>query len=622
MRSFSAFSTSSLSLSLSVASFLALTTLSTSASAGGPTWENLVTGDGVQGVPGLKGAVWVPNQFNNPTIDSAGNVIFRGQFAGAGISTANSRAIFRGTPGNWTMIAREGSPLPGGLVPGAVINTASGINGLSSANMVTADGGIVVAASINGGGVTSANNDVNVFVASNGAASMLAREGDAFPGASGVTMTVSQLSSGVYVNNAGKAITNVSLTGTGVITTAGVTQNNSAVVRYTTAGTEVVFRRGDAAPGAGVADQWAIPAGSVLQQDTFGLFENGEKIAFSGKLLHPVAGTVPLNADNVYLANVDGTLKVIARDGSEIPGFPGIIFKQSSDFVGPISWGNHPIMDDGTIIFNTIMGGAVTAGLDDVAIMQVKDGVYTVLARRGEVWPGVSDGLVFSGPNTNSFIRNQGGLLAFQGILMNADGTAAATNATFVGFRRADGSKGVICRQGDAVPGLKGVTFGSLNGSTSICISDAGTVVFNANLVGAEFPTGGAAIMAFDTVNGLRVLAKTNDTGFTGTPVNQITLIGGTGVNGNGGNTGINPSGYLVARFADTANAIYTIARINLDPGTAPCPADFDNDGEVGASDLATLLGAWGTNGADLDGDGDTGASDLAILLAAWGNCQ
>jgi hypothetical protein len=166
------------------------------------------------------------------------------------------------------------------------------------------------------------------------------------------------------------------------------------------------------------------------------------------------------------------------------------------------------------------------------------------------------------------------------------------------------------------------VTIGSLNGSTSICISDAGVVVFTASLVGGEFPTGGTAIMAFDTVNGLRVLAKTNDTNFTGTPVNQLSLIGGTGVNGNGGNTGINPSGYLVARFGDTASAIYTIARINLDPGTAPCPADFDNDGEVGASDLATLLGAWGTNGADLDGDGDTGASDLAILLAAWGNCQ
>lgn len=53
----------------------------------------------------------------------------------------------------------------------------------------------------------------------------------------------------------------------------------------------------------------------------------------------------------------------------------------------------------------------------------------------------------------------------------------------------------------------------------------------------------------------------------------------------------------------------------------ASTPADLDGDGTVGASDLAALLGSWGTAGpfADLDGDGIVGASDLAALLAAWG---
>lgn len=53
-------------------------------------------------------------------------------------------------------------------------------------------------------------------------------------------------------------------------------------------------------------------------------------------------------------------------------------------------------------------------------------------------------------------------------------------------------------------------------------------------------------------------------------------------------------------------------------------PADLDHDGTVGAADLATLLGAWGTceSGcciADLDNDGAIGAADLALLLGAWG---
>ncbi len=55
--------------------------------------------------------------------------------------------------------------------------------------------------------------------------------------------------------------------------------------------------------------------------------------------------------------------------------------------------------------------------------------------------------------------------------------------------------------------------------------------------------------------------------------------------------------------------------------GTTVCTGDIDGDGTVGPTDLAFLLGAWGTAEVDLDGDGTTAASDLAILLGAWGAC-
>jgi hypothetical protein len=56
-----------------------------------------------------------------------------------------------------------------------------------------------------------------------------------------------------------------------------------------------------------------------------------------------------------------------------------------------------------------------------------------------------------------------------------------------------------------------------------------------------------------------------------------------------------------------------------------PCPGDFDGDGDIGASDLAVLLGSWGgceVCTADLDDDGDVDATDLAILLGSWGQCN
>ncbi|MBM4101326.1 MAG: hypothetical protein FJ256_03570 [Phycisphaerae bacterium] len=56
-------------------------------------------------------------------------------------------------------------------------------------------------------------------------------------------------------------------------------------------------------------------------------------------------------------------------------------------------------------------------------------------------------------------------------------------------------------------------------------------------------------------------------------------------------------------------------------PCAPACPADFDNNGFVGGSDLTILLGAWGTAGGDLNGDNTTSGADLTILLGAWGAC-
>ncbi|MFM7259800.1 MAG: thrombospondin type 3 repeat-containing protein, partial [bacterium] len=58
-------------------------------------------------------------------------------------------------------------------------------------------------------------------------------------------------------------------------------------------------------------------------------------------------------------------------------------------------------------------------------------------------------------------------------------------------------------------------------------------------------------------------------------------------------------------------------------PGS-PCLADIaDDDGVIGAADLAVLLSHWGGPGfGDLDCDGLVGASDLSLLLSAWGACR
>lgn len=56
------------------------------------------------------------------------------------------------------------------------------------------------------------------------------------------------------------------------------------------------------------------------------------------------------------------------------------------------------------------------------------------------------------------------------------------------------------------------------------------------------------------------------------------------------------------------------------DVGEGGFLGDLDCDVDVGPSDLAILLGAWGASHhvADLDGDGVVGVEDLAILLGVW----
>lgn len=58
---------------------------------------------------------------------------------------------------------------------------------------------------------------------------------------------------------------------------------------------------------------------------------------------------------------------------------------------------------------------------------------------------------------------------------------------------------------------------------------------------------------------------------------------------------------------------------MNVTPAAAPL-GDINGDGAVNASDLALLLGAWGTANpaSDLDHNGLVGGPDLAILLGAW----
>ena len=84
---------------------------------------------------------------------------------------------------------------------------------------------------------------------------------------------------------------------------------------------------------------------------------------------------------------------------------------------------------------------------------------------------------------------------------------------------------------------------------------------------------------------------------------------------------GLVPGEYVIeAKRTGTGTAApFAIAWLMPDQPNA-IPGDLNNDGTVSGTDLAILLGMWGTNNAigDLDGDGLVSGGDLAILLSNW----
>ena len=67
----------------------------------------------------------------------------------------------------------------------------------------------------------------------------------------------------------------------------------------------------------------------------------------------------------------------------------------------------------------------------------------------------------------------------------------------------------------------------------------------------------------------------------------------------------------------------FSINRLICEDAPA-CPGDFNGDNQVGGSDLAVILSAWGQTGsstADLNDDDVVDGQDLAIILSVWGAC-
>jgi len=103
---------------------------------------------------------------------------------------------------------------------------------------------------------------------------------------------------------------------------------------------------------------------------------------------------------------------------------------------------------------------------------------------------------------------------------------------------------------------------------------------------------------------------------------------------GSGGGAGVDlaTAGVAKARYVRIRVPVGACCSVEIDAISAVTPArpkfelaDINHDGVVDGSDLAIILGSWGTDGslpggasADLNDDRIVDGSDLAIVLGSW----
>lgn len=150
--------------------------------AGSPGSPTLVARKGDQ-PPGTGPGVEF-SSLRSPTLNALGEIAFGATLFGAGVTPANSAGLWAGAPGGLQLVIREGDPAPGGA-PGEVVDLGNfpGLQGLTANGLVLTAQGTRFA----GPGVSAAN-DQAVWIGPAGGLQLVAREGDPAPGTPGDTV--------------------------------------------------------------------------------------------------------------------------------------------------------------------------------------------------------------------------------------------------------------------------------------------------------------------------------------------------------------------------------------------------------------------------------------------------
>ncbi|MCC7013315.1 MAG: hypothetical protein IT454_12190 [Planctomycetes bacterium] len=499
--------------------------------------------------PGTTSVFGGSSALDHGVIDDAGGVLFRGRLTGGSASTLNERGLFYGsTRASLQLVVRSGDVAPG-LAP-LTLNTLTA-QGLGSSPRIARNGLMLWGSSLSTGVST---DDSALFVGTPGNFVLLAREGSPAAGTAGAVYSsglngLSHQPTGL--NRNGRVLFQSSLSGGDVVASP---SNNAAWYTGSTAGLEIVQRKGDVVLGGAIISA----LGFVSQMNDSGQVLHDETLSTT-------LGTSPATAANdktlwIYTPGVGNTLLV--REGDAAPGTIGATFNVSSN-----SWfvnvGANCFNSSGeALMVASMMGGDVVGTTNDTAIFKLAASGNTMVIRKGDPAPGLTNGETIALFHTTYNALNNAGVVAFKGTVA---GPLVTTSNDEVVYAGTPGNLQLVAREGDAAVGTVGATVAAFLAQGSFHVNEIGQVSFQADLTGGDTVVGvnDGALFAWDPSTGIHLVAREGDSVEVQPGVFKSFFTYGNIQfnNGDANPLGWNRNGLMVLRlnFNDSTSALLTV---------------------------------------------------------------
>jgi hypothetical protein len=475
--------------------------------------------------------------------------------------------------GTLALVARQGNPAPG---------APSGVTFSSFYSPAINDAGQTAFVAF----TSDARN--GLWLKGAGSASLIAREGNHAPGASGDVNFSSLQIFTPSLNADGNTAFFAFLAGSDVNFT-----NSYGLWLGGSGGLNLVARMGSQAAG--------LPSG-VTYSDLEYPVPDPAPLSVSGRTAfyaYIEGSGVTTNNDRGIWSGDPGNLSLVARAGNQAPGAPS-----GANFY----FFNDPVLNSaGQTAFWANLIGNVVDWLSDEGIWLATSGSLSSVARSGSHAPGTADGVNFYRFDYFSLVLNASGRTAFKAELIGAG--VNGNNDQGI-WSEGAGTLALIARQGSQAAGIatSGVNY---NIFYSEVLNSAGQLAFSGTLKGSSVNTSNdIGIWATDVNGVLQLIAREGDMLEVAPSqfrtINGLEFSVGSSGNGDGRPSGFNDVGQVAfsATFTDGTSGVFVSNLV-----ATIVPGDFNSDHNVDGDDFlawqrgqspnplsSTDLAAWRTN--------------------------